>query len=106
MHRNILIAPDIKLSGARLARLEEPVTDEAFAFLEAHDRLDNLKTFMENWTEIERETAAKCSGAGQFVAVKGSVMYGRQSIATAVSHTMAKRIARALNAHKTNSRGV
>lgn len=40
-----------------------------------------------------------------FVAVARSVMRGQEHIATAVSHTMALRIARALNLHKTNSRG-
>ena len=42
----------------------------------------------------------------QFVAVKSAVMRGSEHIATAVSKTMAKRIANALNRHKTNSEGV
>ena len=41
-----------------------------------------------------------------FVAVKRSVMLGAQHIATAISKTMAKRIANALNKHKPNSEGV
>jgi hypothetical protein len=41
----------------------------------------------------------------QFVAVDRSVMRGQEHIATAVSRTMAQRIARALNLHKPNSRG-
>lgn len=42
----------------------------------------------------------------KFAAVGRSVMRGQEHIATAVSSTMAQRIARALNAHKPNSRGV
>jgi hypothetical protein len=42
----------------------------------------------------------------QFVAVGASVMRGAEHIATAVSNTFARRIARALNEHKPNSRGV
>lgn len=41
----------------------------------------------------------------QFVAVNRSVMRGQEHIATAVSRTMAMRIARALNTYKPNSRG-
>lgn len=41
-----------------------------------------------------------------FVAVKLAVMRGSEHIATAVSKTMAKRIANALNRHTTNSEGV
>lgn len=42
-----------------------------------------------------------------FVAVRqsGIVMRGAEFIARAVSHTMAKRIANALNDHKPNERG-
>lgn len=41
----------------------------------------------------------------QFVAIKAAVMRGQEHIATAVSSTMAQRIARALNRHRPNSRG-
>lgn len=41
----------------------------------------------------------------QFVAIDRSIMRGPEHIATACSRTMAQRIARALNVHKTNSRG-
>lgn len=41
-----------------------------------------------------------------FVAVRLAVMRGTERIATAVSKTMAKRIANALNRHKPNSEGV
>jgi hypothetical protein len=52
---------------------------------------------------IARESAAKDQ---KFVAVDRSVMRGREHIATAVSANFARRIARALNLHKPNSRGV
>lgn len=42
----------------------------------------------------------------QFVAVGRAVMRGAEHIATATSNTFARRIARALNLHKPNSRGV
>jgi hypothetical protein len=42
----------------------------------------------------------------QFVAVDQSIMQGARHIATAISATMAKRIARALNLHQPNERGV
>jgi hypothetical protein len=41
-----------------------------------------------------------------FVAISTSVMLGRHHIATAISKTMAKRIANALNRHKPNDEGV
>jgi hypothetical protein len=41
----------------------------------------------------------------KFVAVDRSIMRGAEHIATAISRTMAQRIARALNLHKPNSRG-
>ena len=41
-----------------------------------------------------------------FVAVKKTVMQAGDFIAIACSSTMARRIARALNEHKTNSRGI
>ena len=44
--------------------------------------------------------------AVRFVAVKSAVMRGSEHVATAVSKTMAKRIANALNRHKPNSEGV
>lgn len=44
-------------------------------------------------------------GKKAFVAIKLAVMYGAEHVATAISHTMAKRIARALNSHRTNSKG-
>ena len=40
-----------------------------------------------------------------FVAVRQAVMRGSEHIAYAVSHTMARRIARALNHHKPNEKG-
>ncbi len=42
----------------------------------------------------------------QFVAVNKAIMQGQRNLATAVSSTMAKRIARALNLHQPNERGV
>jgi hypothetical protein len=42
----------------------------------------------------------------KFIAVKCAVMFGYKHIATAVSKTMAKRIANALNNHKPNREGV
>lgn len=41
-----------------------------------------------------------------FVAIRCAIMRGSEHIATAVSKTMAKRIANALNAHKPNKEGV
>jgi hypothetical protein len=40
-----------------------------------------------------------------FVAVGVAIMQGRERVAVACSHNFAKRIARALNLHKPNSRG-
>lgn len=42
----------------------------------------------------------------QFVSVNNVVMRGSERICVAVSGTMAKRIARALNLHQPNDRGV
>lgn len=42
----------------------------------------------------------------QFAAIAKTVMRGAEFICTAKSSTMARRIARALNEHKPNSRGV
>jgi hypothetical protein len=42
----------------------------------------------------------------KFVAVDRSIMRGAEHIATACSNTFARRIARALNEHQPNSRGV
>jgi hypothetical protein len=50
--------------------------------------------------KLQRDTAVK------FVGVGCSVMRGGQNVATAISHTFARRIARALNEHEPNSRGV
>jgi hypothetical protein len=46
-----------------------------------------------------------CSSNLPFAQLHSNVMRGSDRVATAVSRTMAKRIARALNAHKPNSRG-
>lgn len=43
--------------------------------------------------------------APQFAAVGFAIMRGAERVALAVSHTMAKRIANALNNHKPNQRG-
>lgn len=50
--------------------------------------------------------AVPASPGPLFVAVKKTVMQAGDFIATACSSTMARRIARALNEHKTNSRGI
>jgi hypothetical protein len=50
--------------------------------------------------------AAPAAPVIRFVAVGASVMRGPEHIATAISNTFARRIARALNEHKPNSRGV
>ena len=98
-----LLSPDIFLSDERIARLEEPCSQEAFEWLDAHGRLGNEKTFLENWTEVMRESPAK---EPLFIAVGPVVKQGKfKNIANACSHTMAKRIARSLNSHKTNERG-
>ncbi len=52
-----------------------------------------------------RESACPLCHGLRFVAVKLAVMRGADRVAVAVSHTMAKRIANALNAHKPNQRG-
>jgi hypothetical protein len=52
------------------------------------------------------DPTAAPAAAVRFVAVGASVMRGAEHIATAVSNTFARRIARALNDHKPNSRGV
>jgi hypothetical protein len=41
----------------------------------------------------------------KFVAITLKVMLGARCVCVACSHTMAKRIARALNNHKPNERG-
>jgi hypothetical protein len=50
--------------------------------------------------------AAAPAAEVKFVAVGASVMRGAEHIATAISNTFARRIARALNEHTPNSRGV
>jgi len=47
----------------------------------------------------------KLSAETQFVAVATTIMQGGRRVAVAVSHNMAKRIARALNLYKPNERG-
>lgn len=62
-----------------------------------------------NDRDAARETGAPIareSSTKQFVAVDRAVMRGQEHICTAVSHTFARRIARALNNHTPNSRGV
>lgn len=44
--------------------------------------------------------------AFKFVAVGRSIMRGSEHIATAISNTFARRIARALNHHQPNERGI
>lgn len=53
-------------------------------------------------SHIAGESAAKVA---QFVAAGVAVMQGLERVAVARSHNFAKRIARALNNHKVNSRG-
>lgn len=55
---------------------------------------------------IDSKSTADSRPNLQFVAIGRSVMRGADHIATAVSNTFAQRIARALNRHKPNSRGV
>jgi hypothetical protein len=55
--------------------------------------------------ETRGEVCNKCLSAPQFVAIGLAVMRADQCEATARSHNMAKRIARALNLHKPNERG-
>ena len=47
-----------------------------------------------------------CGEHHKFVAVRQSVLLGARTIARAISKTMAKRIANALNHHQPNSEGV
>lgn len=42
---------------------------------------------------------------GKFVAVRRAIMRGSECVATAISHTMARRISNALNNHTPNSKG-
>jgi hypothetical protein len=53
-----------------------------------------------------RRTKTSLDGGVLFIAKHRSIMRGAEHIATAVSKTMAKRIANALNLHKPNSEGV
>lgn len=56
--------------------------------------------------DFSASVADRASKALQFVNVGIRVMCGQRCVATATSKTMAKRIARALNAHQPNSEGV
>jgi hypothetical protein len=49
--------------------------------------------------------ACRVPALTKFVAVGKTVMRGQEFVANAASHTMALRIARALNNHKPNARG-
>jgi hypothetical protein len=53
-----------------------------------------------------KEAKVAPGSPSRFVNVKLNVMQGAQCVARACSKTFAKRIARALNNHKTNSEGV
>lgn len=55
---------------------------------------------------IHQPPADRPPEPAQFVAIGQSIMQGARHIATAVSGTMAKRIARALNLHQPDERGV
>lgn len=56
----------------------------------------------ENTSNIPRDPAR---GSLAFVAVKTIVMRGSARVAVAVSHTMARRIAKALNRYKVTPKG-
>jgi hypothetical protein len=48
-----LVSPDLFVSERRASELEQPVTDEQFAWLEKRGLLDNGKTYAENRREWE-----------------------------------------------------
>lgn len=58
--------------------------------------------------QIERELASiqELKRPPQFIAIHCSINQGARTIARAISKTMAKRVANALNHHKLNSEGV
>jgi len=60
---------------------------------------------MPNESPSNSKQFAALPGPWKFVAVKKAVMRGQEHIATAVSSTMAQRIARALNVYKPGPRG-
>lgn len=74
-----LFGPDLFLTDERIAELDQPVTDEQFAWLQARGRLDNGKTFAENqrearWERIPGPMAGKCGV--EFLHISGwSVMH-------------------------------
>lgn len=62
-----------------------------------------------NWEKPEENRRApdgEDQAPPQFVGIARAVMQGAKCVAVACSHTFAKRIARALNKHVPNKRGV
>lgn len=64
----------------------------------------NSKTGLE--TEPSFNMPAPVAAPVKFISIKRGVMQGSKCVAVAISKTMAKRIARALNNHVVNSEGV
>jgi len=58
------------------------------------------------WREAFREAGVHLPLRPQYIAKAGSVMMGEKAVCTAVSATMAKRIAAALNNHIPDRRGI
>lgn len=65
---------------------------------------DRLRASIAKESTQPGEPEAPAPG-GQFVAVDRSIMRGAEHIATAITHSFAKRIARALNLHVPNRKG-
>jgi hypothetical protein len=87
----------------RIDYVREQALEATQALEECLSLLPGAQLVLAGPAPIARESAAK---ELKFVAVDRSVMRGREHIATAVSANFAQRLARALNLHKPNSRGV
>lgn len=59
-----------------------------------------------SWRSLFRLVDVKLPVRPQFISAGMRVMMGERAVATAVSNSMAKRIAAALNEHEPNSRGI
>ena len=67
--------------------------------------LDTTRKSAHHWNDNEARTMSEIQTKPKFVAVKDFVYRGGSLICRAVSHTMARRIANALNVYKTREKG-
>lgn len=63
---NSFVSPDLFLTEQRIKELEQPVSNEDFAWLESHGLLDNGKTLEENREAVRKDGCERaCKNCGQ-----------------------------------------